>query len=181
MARVSFLRLLRKIFFLIYYLHPQRQELTPIFCPLSLTRGTFLDGSDLTWPEESSLKEILVAPRNLDIKQDRNITKTDLMYNMWLLGDNYAPISWFNRAKTQAAIIFQTTQRCNAVCVLSEVRLTKGAYSRSPPRANKPCLLGQTNAPHEPAFSQHSTEAPSQWFTVRFDHLWPSTKTTEIN
>ena len=167
--------LLRKVFFLIIF-DPQRQELTPIFCPLSLTRGTFLDGSDLTWPEESSLKEILVAPRNLNIKQNRSITKIDLKYIVWLLGDNCALISWFNRAKTQAAIIFQTTQRCNAICVLSEVTLTKGAYSRSPPRANKPCLLGQTNAPHEPAFSQHSTEAPSQWFTVCFDHLWPSTK-----
>lgn len=40
-------------------------ELTPIFCPFSFSKGTFLDGSDLSWPEESSRSAIFVDPMNL--------------------------------------------------------------------------------------------------------------------
>lgn len=40
-------------------------ELTPILCPLSLTRGKFLDGSDLTWPVARSRRGTLADPRNL--------------------------------------------------------------------------------------------------------------------
>lgn len=40
-------------------------QLTPILCPLSLTRGKFLDGSDLTWPVARSRRGTLADPRNL--------------------------------------------------------------------------------------------------------------------
>lgn len=46
------------------------EKLTPIFCPFSLTKGTFLDGNDLTCPEESSRNGIFVDPRNLWCKKD---------------------------------------------------------------------------------------------------------------
>lgn len=41
-------------------------ELTPILCPLSLTRAKFLDGSDLTWPVARSRRGTLADPRNLE-------------------------------------------------------------------------------------------------------------------
>lgn len=40
-------------------------ELTPILCPLSLTRAKFLDGTDLTWPVARSRRGTLADPRNL--------------------------------------------------------------------------------------------------------------------
>lgn len=44
-------------------------KLTPIFCPFSFSKGMFLDGSDLSWPEESSRNGIFVDPRNLWYKK----------------------------------------------------------------------------------------------------------------
>lgn len=47
-------------------------ELTPILCPLSLTRAKFLDGSDLTWPVARSRRGTLADPRNLTGEKHNN-------------------------------------------------------------------------------------------------------------
>lgn len=74
------------------YHFPKENELhisaepTPIFCPLSLTKGTFLDGSDLAWPVERSRRGILVDPRNL-IREKKKKSRLRLNSEMEVLLD----------------------------------------------------------------------------------------------
>jgi hypothetical protein len=41
------------------------RELTPMLCPSSLAKGTFLDGREVDWPAARSFRETFVEPRNL--------------------------------------------------------------------------------------------------------------------
>lgn len=89
---------------LYFWVHIKRWKLTPIFCPLSLTRGTFLHGSDLAWPEARSLKEILADPRNLLKKQTNSVRQPTFLciqHSTWgtLPGDHSVSMSWLNQAK----------------------------------------------------------------------------------
>lgn len=72
-------------------------KLTPIFCPFSFSKGTFLDGNDLSWPEESSRNGIFVDPRNLWYKKTLLWIYSHLLskhpeFHSWFIQDDYSKL-----------------------------------------------------------------------------------------
>lgn len=73
------------------------------------------------------------------------------------------PVIWFRRAKPRQthyqSLNYKT--HTNAMCT-SSATSQKGHNAGRHPSANKPCLLRQTKAPRELAYSQHCQQATGQ-------------------